>query len=214
MGRFDDVYIPVIGESHVAILGDYILHYCDGMDISGLVAGRKHGSIEHKKIHYKGWAYFQELYDGVMEHFAGWLNNRSSVAVWIRLGSWDFSHKGLEHTMSKEISYFQQALKWMKSVSLASTTVVDLRVISTPPMPKWWNWNRHALSGFTYKMKNISENCGVDYVDTFQIIKPCNNQVSRLSPNHYWHRKDTFFDGNVGETAYLGVFLPHVCTGI
>ena len=207
--RFDDVYI--IGESHVAIFGDYLLHHCDGKNITGIEAGLKHGDLEHKKVHFKGWKYFDELHRGVKGNLVDWLQNKSSIAIWIQIGSWDFSFKGSKETVEKEIELYQKALKFMKSMAEVSRTSLDLRIMATPPMPRGWYWNNHAISALNYKMKGIADQLRVEYVDAFQIMKPCSESLSPISPNHYWHRYDTEFSGNVGEAFYLGVFLPHVC---
>ena len=207
---FDSVYI--ISTSHMRVFGDYLMHTCYGKDLSSVPP--VHKILEHETIHYYNWGHMQDLYINVKGNLTKWLSsNNKKLAIWIQLGSWDFTRLGLAYSMTVGLDYFNKTITFIKSEIAESRSVVDLRVISTTPMPDAYHYNNFAIAAFSAKMQRISQAVGVSYFDAYSILEACAQSIAQVAGNnnHYFWRVKNKFSGSVGENFYFGVFLPTVC---
>ena len=157
--RYDNIYI--VSESHLRMIGDYLMQKCYGKNMTNIKA--LHHDLQHEKVHYYAWAVFKKLFVNIKKSLPNWLRTNRHFALWIQLGSWDFSHVGITHAMEIGLDYFNQTLTFIKSKIDQSNTKVDLRVVSTPPMPQNWLWNNFAIMAFVGKMQLIYESLKISY---------------------------------------------------
>ena len=209
---YDDIYI--IGTSHIAIFGDYLMRTCTGLDLSDLKAGLKHGSLSSGNVHFIEGRYINYIYADVSQNLTTWLKGKSRVAIWLQTGSWDITYESYDFAMLVAMEWFKKLLTYIDSAVSQSDTIVDFHVLASPPMPSGHHWNNVAISAFNAKLQRKAEILDTNFLmNAFAVIEPCNEDYVRIGENHnhYMQSIGNTFMGSVGKAFYFGVFLPQVC---
>ena len=211
--RFDDIYL--LGTSHIAMASDYMMHQCYHMDFQNIALPMHQGNLSAGNLHYKINAKFlKELHFLIHQELSQWLSKKGSrIAIWIQSGSWDFVRYSLVYSIEVGLWYFREALLYIKSRMLTCDCEVDLRVISPPPMPEIHHWNNAAIGAFTSKLKLITQEINVTFIDEFSLLLSCVEDYPKLggNRNHFLQRRGNDFEGHVGRAFYFGAFLEGLC---
>ena len=211
MDYYDDVYL--IGTSHIAIFGDFLMHTCRGLDLTPHKVGLKHGNLNGGNIHFADGRFTDRMYTVLHSNLTAWLENKTRVAIWIQTGSWDFTYRNLNYAMHEALDYYKKSVQLILSQAALQGVRVDLRVLASPPMPTGFHWNSFAITAFNVRLQQMTRKLGVEFIDAFAVIEPCREDYARMgsNKNHYLQRLGNEFSGTVGQNFYLGVFLPQVC---
>ena len=214
MAHYDEVYL--VGTSHIAQFGDYIMHTCTGIDMTDIIPGLKHGTLDVGNLHFRDGRYAESLYKVLQKELDMWLSNGSRVALWFQTGCWDYGYRGVPYSLSVALDYYEKALVYAKSTAKKrNNATMDLYIISSPPAPdrKTRFVKLNEISAYVAKLEMLTQRYNVSFINEFAVVEPCNNDFARLHNNHhhYLQRHGNTFVGPVGMAFYLGVFLPTVC---
>ena len=213
MARYDNVYL--VGTSHIAQFGDYLMRTCTGIDMRGIEPGLKHGNMDVGNLHFRDGRYSELLYAVVKNELNIWLSKGSKVAIWFQTGSWDYIHVNVSYSIDIALDCYEKAIIYTKSTAAKhKNSTVDLHIIASPPRPAHTaNIRMAEISAFDAKLQLIAERHNVSFINEFAVVEPCRNDNAQLHNNHhhYLQRDNNTFGGPVGMAFYLGVFLPTVC---
>ena len=212
--RFDDIYM--VGTSHLGHFSDYLMIKCNGENMTHIVPGMKHGNYDSDNLHFRVGRYSHDVHSEIHANLTTWSKPGSKIAIWILTGSWDNSASGLQYAIEIGNDYYvkESLIHIQNHLSMCRRCHIDVRVISTPPMPRRHHVNFYQVQSYMSRAKQLAEEIGVKFYDMFTILLPCYEDTAQNGKmrHHYLQRYNDTFDGHVGKTFFQGVFIPDVCT--
>jgi hypothetical protein len=208
---YDRVYF--LGTSHIAQFMDFMMVTCEGLDMTGMQHGLKHGDLHRGNLYFEPGRYPKDIYKKLQRDLDIWLHNTSRVAICIQTGQWDLFTIGVYYALEVTLDYYENVIVYVKSRLAGSPSKVDFHILSSPPRPDGHNVDRVAISVFNRKLQLIAERHGVSYINGFAVLDPCANDIPwpRKNHHHYLEGRGNTFDGTAGFAFYKGLFLRALC---
>ena len=209
--RYDHIY--PLGTSHMGHFSDYLMVKCEGSVFDKRPVIRGHSDAGN--LHWRVGTHLHTVHSLIKNNLTSWSKPGSKIAVWICTGSWDLSGAGLNYAIEIGVErYLREALMIIRERQRScDACVIDVRVLTTPPMPSRHHVNFIAVQTLNSRLSEAVLELGFELVDMYSVVMPCREDTAQngRQRHHYLQRDGKTFDGDVGKTFFFGVFLPNVC---